>query len=416
MNGSEKLNMVFKIISFFDDCRWGDKSNYYQINYFDNTKMDDDSILLTHWLCYITNRQMKNERIWDVGSFVFSELVVKYKELVEKYKDNPQTLIQTLLNPKSTTSFVRSKQEKKRTDETYEFVGYAPPNDKITRFYPQDMDIKENVVRFQSRYMPEDYFVIRATLLLLAEYEGSISKFIACIYKHYIKENPKKETISRLAFSLYLLSYATLTDVKAKKKSYSDMKAITTTLKEEIPECVEKVKSILNNSRDFEDEFKKFKADDIFSSKRMWCVLRDFLKSRKEFNPHFRDALKSYLSSNDIKNLCDKKWWNQLELPGDTWNNNTIFRKCILEETEHEKDNRSINRILRDYYDRNLKRNETESGYPEQFDVTFDFVQRMCEKYNCKIVQLIIFSNIENQNPILRRSVSMIEKNTALLH
>jgi hypothetical protein len=41
-----------------------------------------------------------------------------------------------------------------------------------------------------------------------------------------------------------------------------------------------------------------------------------------------------------------------------------------------------LNRALRTAYD-NIK--DKKVGYPEQFDFTFDFVPRMCEKSNCKI-------------------------------
>ena len=40
-----------------------------------------------------------------------------------------------------------------------------------------------------------------------------------------------------------------------------------------------------------------------------------------------------------------------------------------------------INRALRIAYDEN----DINDGYPEQFDITFDFVPRMCEKANCDI-------------------------------
>ena len=68
------LNPVFQIIAFFDEIRWNSASNYNLINYY-RDDLSDDNKLLTHWLCYITDRQMAFERIWDVGGFIFSELV-----------------------------------------------------------------------------------------------------------------------------------------------------------------------------------------------------------------------------------------------------------------------------------------------------------------------------------------------------
>ena len=72
----EKLNRILDIFSQLDDIRWNIADNYNLINYCcDKDKLTNDEKLLTHWLCYITDRQMGFERVWDVGGYVISHMV-----------------------------------------------------------------------------------------------------------------------------------------------------------------------------------------------------------------------------------------------------------------------------------------------------------------------------------------------------
>ena len=83
----------------------------------------------------------------------------------------------------------------------------------------------------------------------------------------------------------------------------------------------------------------------------------------------------------DIKILDDPSILTQLELPGDVWNNNPKFRKCIFKDTEYENFKGITSKLLRDIYEKEI----IDIGYPECFDITFDFVPRMCELENCSI-------------------------------
>jgi hypothetical protein len=51
------LKKIFKIISFYDEVRWSSTTNYNLINFYKKT-LDDDEKLLTHWLCYISDRHI----------------------------------------------------------------------------------------------------------------------------------------------------------------------------------------------------------------------------------------------------------------------------------------------------------------------------------------------------------------------
>ncbi len=92
---NEKLAEIFKIISFYDDYRWEFSHNYNLINFF-KIDLQSDIKILTHWICYITDRQMPFQRIWDIGGFVFSELIYEIKK---------QNTLE-LLNPEYEPSFV----------------------------------------------------------------------------------------------------------------------------------------------------------------------------------------------------------------------------------------------------------------------------------------------------------------------
>jgi hypothetical protein len=54
------MRKKFEVINFIDQCRWDAScsNNYGLINYA-HVDMSDDLKLLTHWISYITDRQMK---------------------------------------------------------------------------------------------------------------------------------------------------------------------------------------------------------------------------------------------------------------------------------------------------------------------------------------------------------------------
>ena len=358
---NNKLNKIFEILSFYDECRWSDAQNYNLINFYKDG-LDDDTKLLTHLLCYITNRQMPFARIFDVGGFVFSELADCYK----KYETNECF---NLLNPKDKDSFIL-----KKSDEKYSFIGKVFPDDLITNEYSDCIESNNRVI-FTSRFMPIDYFSILYTLDILNcnEYKRSLSFFISKVYENH--KDDKAHLIQKILFSLHLLSY-----YEIGQKNHSDIGNVNI---EEVIKRSKEIKGILNNREKFNTEFKKFLTQKIFGQKRAWCCLRDFLKSPK-FKSYFRESMKLHgLTEIEVNELSGIIMLHQLELPGDVWNNNPKFRNCIFKDTDFENDNKtSFNILLREYWENNPLPMEV---YPEQFDITFDFAQRMCEKNNCDI-------------------------------
>ncbi len=350
------LEKIFKIISFYDESRWSTISNYNGINFY-KENLENDTKLLTHWICYITDRQMSFERIWDIGGFVFSELVDNYKKSGDLQ----------ILNPNNSNSFIQKDKN------GYTFKG----NSKVSnnQILIDSYGYKDSqYVNFKSRYYPSDYFSILSTLSILKNYDLSLTKFIITQLKNH---NNPNDNIKRLLFSLYLLTYYEIG--QPKKESISNFKEnIVKSTKR-----TQKVQSILEDKIQYEKEYKKFLKDTIFKQKRSMCSLRDFFKS-PEFSKYFKQSLKKQgLTKEEIEQLISLKSFQQFELPGDVWNNNSKFRNCILENSGYENSKDSLNKILRTFFDEN--KDSLGKSHPEQFDITFNFVPRMCESDNCNI-------------------------------
>lgn len=383
------LKSVFRIISFYDTIRWHSVANYNLINYY-KENLDNDSRLLTHWLCYITDRQMAFERVWDIGGYIFSELI----DTIKKQKNL------NLLNPTNSKAFIA------KNHEGYYFTSQSKSNgNEILKQYGlKDSD----VVIFSSRYYPSDYYSILYTLSFLEKYDFSLTKFIAECYR---KHENKADYITRILYSLYLVTYHDIGQPTKSSLADFDENLNSAEIHTEF------VLGVLNSSEKFEKEYKIFDKAKKFGQKRAWCSLRDFFKS-PEFNENFKGALKDQgFQNEDLTQLFSLKSLQQFELPGDVWNNNSKFRNCILKDTEYQNTPKALNKILREYYNKN--KDDLINCYPEQFDVTFDFVPRMCMKNNCDICPIgslkrnsqSNFTKTCVQNPKLYCSVAMIDGN-----
>jgi hypothetical protein len=309
---------------------------------------------------------MAFERVWEVGGFVFSELVNQFKDKGDL----------ELLNPNNPNSFI----EKNGNDGyTFKSITKAKSNSILKQSYNYKAT---DLVKFTPRYYPSDYFSILYTFDILQEYDYSLTKYIV---EQLNKHQEKDDTIKRVLFSLYLLTYFEIG--KPKKADIEDFKSNL----EKAKNRTRKVKDILN--KEFDNKYKSFKRNTIFNQKRAICSLRDFFKS-PEFRIYFENSLK--LEGVDTSQLFTIKSFQQFELPGDVWNNNSKFRNCILENTEYENSTKSLNKILRDYFDKN--KDDLTNCYPEQFDITFDFVPRMCESNNCDICPIGIVKGNKKSN------------------
>jgi len=75
-----------------------------------------------------------------------------------------------------------------------------------------------------------------------------------------------------------------------------------------------------------------------------------------------------------------KRALGAIELPGDVWNNAKVFRDGLFSPyLSDERPSWDMPRTIRRVYEL-LKKDHDLRFYPEQLDVTFDFVPRMCQR------------------------------------
>lgn len=360
----ERVARLFGITDFIDKARWEGPDTESLINYAAVNLSDDDKILV-HWLCYITDRQTAYERIWDVGGFIFSQLVHDVKQRGTNILD-PNSKLSYFIPTEKHQGFAKYKLKEKG----YLFVSkIRVGNNQRLKDYDFSSD---DLPFFISRYYPADYKAILNTLKVLKSYGFSVARFIKSVIERNIEDLDSKDSIRQLAFSLYLLTYYDTGQPKADDIDFR-------TFLSEATLRASKLESVLSNPKKFLSEFKSFLENDIYSQKRTWCALRDYLKS-PEFSKCFSNALKE-AGYKETGKLQSKEMLTQLELPGDVWNNNPKFRNCILKGTGHENSEERLNLLLRQIYEEE----KPPVGYPEQFDISFDLAQRMCEPEECTI-------------------------------
>jgi len=129
----EKMVLILETFSQLDDIRWSMADNYNLINY-SHDDLTSDEQLLTHWLCYITDRQTPFQRIWDVGGYVISHMVRTFAR--EDGRDVRELLL----------SYVRRKDDKLWLECPLETA-----STRLARY-----EITGSKVEFASRYMPDD--------------------------------------------------------------------------------------------------------------------------------------------------------------------------------------------------------------------------------------------------------------------
>jgi hypothetical protein len=321
-----KLINLFKVITWFDEKRWNQEiiqDTFYRQVLNDNTLQPEQKILI-HWLIYITDRGKRADILWEKNTCLIKKLVVNYFQNTVKNTEDVDELFKEHNDDKS----------------------------KQIWAYPADLES------------------IRRTLILLLDYDKNIINFMTRKLSDW-KSNYPENFIPRIAFSLYLLSYK---DVGAKART-KDLKEKSRDILNEI---MNKAKSILDNNDDFEKEFKDWYHGDKRWHKRVWAALRDYKKYEQLFNVFMKG-----IKSEDIQKIWRENFCNQLELPGDIWNIR-FFEKCIkpiANDLRLSLRGKNAPRVIRELWEK-IKPQES---YPEQFDITFDFTSRMCNRNFCVI-------------------------------
>jgi len=347
-----ELRSILYIFSAFDKVRWRNTGNYNLINYCEEDFTPDEK-LLTHWLCYIADRQTAFQRVWDVGGYVLSHLV---REFTKRHKTPDWTI------PNDHLEFEDGLRLK---------CPLVRPNARL-KFYGVD----SNDVEFTSRYMPADVLSIYRTLIILDRVaECSFTRFMFLAVKG---ETDQRKAVRKLAAALQFLTYADIGNVNE-----NSVRERTITLRTDLEEDLS---AFMKDSSGFVAKL----ADDFdsFGKKRLWCSIRDYLKS-PEFNNYLVAALET-IDRNEAdrwrreKLSMQKEALAEMELPGDVWNNNTIFRDGLF-SPHHGPTPKSwdMPRTVRGIYDILETESPGTSFYPEQLDVTFDFVPRMCARLQC---------------------------------
>jgi hypothetical protein len=350
-----KLRDVLRIFSALDDVRWRDAGNYNLINYCEDDFTPDEK-LLTHWLCYIADRQTAFQRVWDVGGYVLSHLV---RDFTKSHKAPDWTI------PDDHIKFeggIRLECPLERPNGRLKFYGIDSKNSKT--------------VEFTSRYMPSDVLSIYRTLIILDRLaECSFTQFIYLAVKG---ETDQRRAVRKLAAALHFLTYADIGNVN-EDSVQERMAALRTSVEKDLSAFSREPKgfiAILSEKLE-RNPFKK---------KRLWCSIRDYLKS-PEFNKYLVGALEQIDRNEATRWHCEnvpKAALAMMELPGDVWNNDPIFRDGLFSpHVGSIPKSWDMPRTIREIHTKMLDQNAT--FYPEQLDVTFDFVPRMCGKLKCHL-------------------------------
>ena len=429
----ENIEEKFKIMKFFDDARWQNK-NYYELNYckqYIKNKKDTKEVLnkkmLLHWITYIAERGSDYRPIWDKGGYVYSYYLTDYflgKELSEIFYPNGDYL---------------KEFEKKDGKEKYKWCAKIKDDKQDSGTYnrlkkwlsKEEKEQKE--VYYISRYNVDDYINTVLTLSALKNLESDSFQYN---FLKYIKEfadksakiyDNKKQAlltdkvskeefvIKGIALGLYCLTYDELNIEKIETIRQYKFKGISKV--NSIKEChtklfknnklnelterhISNLRQIKDNDNLFCDAYYNFyiqKKHQFYNMKRVWCALRDYLKAEFEDN-YFKVDFINYVFDG-IEGIDFSEMLKYLELPGDVWNNNSIFSNCVFNIKDEDKDewekynsfvyknknenNRkyTLNRLLRFYIETEEKLKK-EKFSPEQFDCTFNFVPKMCDSAN----------------------------------
>ncbi|MDK2463290.1 MAG: hypothetical protein QI223_00730 [Candidatus Korarchaeota archaeon] len=351
----ERLLEIFRMFAELDRVRWQVAENYNLVNYCVDSLSAEEK-LLTHWVSYITDRQMPFEVVWEVGGYTLSYAVLIFGER------GTEAVVRECLWPVGGHGV-----------SGWRWVAPLLGSNEVLR----RRGIERGPVEFASRYMPADTVSIVRTLQFLESACGkSLGRFVA---KAVEGPGDGAEKLDRLAAALHGLSYAGIGQV-----SNAELERAIDLQRAQVEE--EARRFVDDPSGWLEVSMRRFEGA-RYGSKRLWAAVRDWMKS-PEFNPMFVDALVEVGARESeewkIGGRLQAEALRALELPGDVWNNNPrLLQGLIGPAIEELPEKMGASRLLRELYE---GCGAVEMGmYPEQFDVTFDFAPRMCAQDMCKV-------------------------------
>lgn len=375
----EKDNLinVFKIANFIDSARWGKDNEAVLIDY-ESLYLEPDQKILSHWLCYITDRRTDYRSVWDKGGKIFPYFVYSFYE-------------------KKNFEFLKPSTN---TDDLFGF------------FYKKDEDkyfFKYGEIEYTPTLIPAEYKSILRTFIILSKHDYSLTTYLRNLLDVIeTKFESVKSILEKIKIAFYYLSYFDIG--QPTKKCLEELyNSYTKELETDILE--KNLSSIINKKN---GKLEKH-------SKRLYCCIRDYLKHH-EYKNGFKDILKSLKIKEYIYEMVNGKdvvrydILKELEIPGDVWNNKPEFRECILKASgisnkynEEKMKSKNIGFIIRKEFDslmEKLKENEPPEKldfkpYPEQFDFSFDFVPRMCDVKKCEMCLFGQLQQKDNESTIV---------------
>src|SRR5574344_949356 len=75
---NDYMKEKFEIAKLLDKCRWNESNEQLDINWHEDINKTDDLVLLTHIICYVSDRQMIFEKVWNIRGYVYSSIIDKY--------------------------------------------------------------------------------------------------------------------------------------------------------------------------------------------------------------------------------------------------------------------------------------------------------------------------------------------------
>ncbi|MBS3821371.1 MAG: hypothetical protein KGY81_06385 [Phycisphaerae bacterium] len=356
VDNPKRLADVLCVFAELDRIRWSDAANYNLINYWRDDLSADDK-LLTHWLCYITDRQMSFLPVWEVGGYVISQLVSTYRsDGIAAVQDRHLHEYEVRGSPHLTMT--ATVADSNRRLELQGQVG--------------------DVAYFASRFPAGHIVLILRTLEILERVAGgSFGGFLAAVLEQI---DSRADGVDALAGGLEGLTYEA-----GRRVPNDQFREIAKSVLANVPQEAERF--CANTAEWLQDKRQRLDRK-RYDRKRLWCALRDYLKS-PEFNrvlvqaleaSGFADANRWHRDNAELREALER-----LELPGDVWNNNRVFSRGLFAPyVGNEAIEQRMPQAIRGIYEdrRDLLRGQF---HPEQLDVTFDFVPRMCDRQMCRV-------------------------------
>jgi hypothetical protein len=340
METLEKLARAWPIVKWLDDARWNASASGSLIPGPVFASLAPSSQILTHWLCYITDQQRKWELVWKCGGQVFAEIVQQYKEV-----GSAQETLELL------SSFSESNGPR-----------------KVDTFKSKLQTLDGKRIAYRPRFGTHMLSIAR-TLNLLNDFENNIVAYLRCntafVFRH--SSHADDTHTLRIVFLLNLLSYdgifTGMTSFHIQRKEFVEI----------LERDRERLNKLLQSESEVENYYHRWINNRFI--KRLWAAFRDYVKPGSFHEPIFLEALHQAGATEFINILGQnrKSILHSLEVPGDLWNLR-FFQRLFGDKINNAG-------ALRHYWKQlRAKRQLSDEFYPEQFDMSFDFAPRMCDR------------------------------------